>query len=141
MPEHRNPVLSEQEMLEKEAALQKNNPFSILNHIEVVDVKKDYAEVRLSLVPESMNFRGTVHGGAYFAMGDVCSGVVCRTDGRVYATQHASVEYVRAVKGGVLTARGICVYRGRTTCIVEIKITTEDGKLAFMGTFQFACIG
>ena len=138
--QHMNP-LSEQEMLAKEIDIQSRNLFCAYNHCKAIDVQKDYAVVQLDLVPESMNFRGTVHGGAYFTMADMCSGIVCRTDGRVYATQHASVEYIRAVKGGVLTACGKAVHRGRTSCVVEVKITTEEGKLAFMGTFQFACIG
>ena len=75
--------MTEQELLQKETELQNANVFCVHNHVEVVDVKKDYAEVRLNLVPESMNFRGTVHGGAYFSMADMCSGMVCRTDGRV----------------------------------------------------------
>lgn len=133
--------MTEQELLQKEIELQNANVFCVHNHVEVVDVKKDYAEVRLNLVPESMNFRGTVHGGAYFSMADMCSGMVCRTDGRVYATQHASVEYVRAVTGGMLTGKGTVVHRGRTSCLVEVRITTEEGKLAFLGMFQFACIG
>ena len=87
-----------------------------------------------------MNFRKTVHGGAYFTMADMCSGIVCRTDGRSYATQHASVEYLRAVTGGVLTARGTVVHRGRSGCLVEVKISSEDGQLAFIGSFRFACI-
>ena len=111
------------------------------NHIKMTVVKRDYAEVRLELVPESMNFRGTVHGGAYFTMADMCSGIVCRTDGRSYATQHASVEYMRAANGGVLTGRGRTIHRGRTSCVVEVRITTEEDKLVFMGTFQFVCIG
>jgi hypothetical protein len=45
------------------------------------------------------------------------------------------------VKGGVLTARGNAIHRGRTSCIVEVKITDDRGKLAFAGTFEFACIG
>lgn len=138
--QNKQPV-SEQEMLAKEIEIQSNNTFCVHNNCELVDVQKDYAVVRLALVPESMNFRGTVHGGAYFTLADMCSGMVCRTDGRAYATQHASVEYIRAVKGGVLTGYGKAVHRGRTSCIVEVKITTEEDKLAFMGTFQFACIG
>lgn len=133
--------MTEQEMLQKEIEIQNANPFCVHNHVEVVDVKKDYAEVRLALVEDSMNFRGTVHGGAYFTMADVCSGMVCRTDGRVYATQTATVEYVRAVKGGVLTGRGTVVHRGRTSCLVKVDITTEEDKLAFMGLFLFAVIG
>ena len=141
MSEQRDTALSGQELMAKEAAIQADNLFCVHNFIELDDVKKDYAQVSLRLVPESMNFRGSVHGGAYFAMADMCAGIVCRTDGRTYVTQHASVEYVRGVTGGVLTARGTAVHRGRTSCIVEIKITSGEEKLAFMGTFQFACIG
>ena len=132
---------SDEELLAKEKEIQSRNLFFIHNFGELVDVKEDYAEVRLRLVPESMNFLGTVHGGAHFTLADVCAGIVCRTDGRRYVTQHASVEYIRAVKGGVLTAKGTVLHRGRTSCIVEIRISSEEGKLAFAGTFQFACIG
>ena len=58
--------MTEEEMMLKETVIQKANAFSAYNHIEMTVVKKDYAEVRLELVPESMNFRGTVHGGAYW---------------------------------------------------------------------------
>ena len=133
--------MTEEEMMQKETAIQRANAFSAYNHVEMTVVKKDYAEVRLELVPESMNFRGTVHGGAYFTMADMCSGIVCRTDGRSYATQHASVEYLRAADSGVLTGRGRVIHRGRTSCVVEVRITTEEDKLVFIGTFQFACIG
>lgn len=133
-------TFTDQELLQKEISIQKENLFGVYNHIEMVDVKKDYAEVRLKLVPESMNFRKTVHGGAYFTMADICSGIVCRTDGRTYATQHASVDFLRAVTGGVLTGRGTVIHRGRTGCLVEVRITAEGGQLVFIGTFQFACL-
>ena len=133
--------MTEQEMLQKETAIQNSNPFCVYNHVKVVDVKKDYAEVSLDIEENSLNFRGTVHGGAYFTMADVVSGMTCRTDGRVYATQQANVLYVRPVKAGKLTGRGTIIHRGRTSCLVEVRITTEEGKLAFMGTFTWACIG
>ena len=129
------------EMLEKELALQNANPFRELNRVIPVAVGKDFAEVRLDIEPESLNCRGTVHGGAYFTMADVCSGMVSRTDGRTYVTQQANVQYVRAVKGGRLTGRGTVIHRGRTSCLVEVRITTEEDKLAFLGTFMFHCLG
>ena len=76
--------MNQQEMFAEESEIQKKNLFCAYNHCEAVDIRKDYAEVRLKLVDESMNFRGTVHGGAYFTMADMCAGMVCRTDGRSY---------------------------------------------------------
>ena len=95
MSQRKESHMNQQEMFAEESEIQKKNLFCAYNHCEAMDIRKDYAEVRLKLVDESMNFRGTVHGGAYFTMADMCAGMVCRTDGRSYATQHASVEYIR----------------------------------------------
>lgn len=140
MSESDHPVLTEQEMLRKEMKIQAANTFGVYNHIRPVAVRQDYAEAALDIVPDSLNFHETVHGGAYFTMADICSGMVCRTDGRTYVTQQANAVYVRAIKAGTLTARGTVIHRGRTSCLVDIRITSEKNELAFMGTFLFHCI-
>ena len=149
--------IKQEERMEKEREIQARNAFAAYNHCEVVDVRQDFAEVRLKIVPESLNFHGNVHGGAYFTMADMCAGVVCRTDGRLYVTQQANVHFVRAAERGTLICRGSVLHRGRTSCLVEIRITTlEDseeteglkegtgkGKMeepVFLGTFLFHCI-
>ena len=43
--------MTEEEMMLKETAIQKANAFSAFNHIKMTVVKRDYAEVRLELVP------------------------------------------------------------------------------------------
>ena len=150
-------LMKNEERMEKEREIQARNAFAAYNLCEVVDVRKDFAEVRLKIVPESLNFHGNVHGGAYFTMADMCAGVVCRTDGRLYVTQQANVQFVRAVEGGTLLCRGSVLHRGRTSCLVEIRITkqgdpkeseelkeeAERGKTeepVFLGTFLFHCI-
>ena len=133
-------ALTDQERLQKELEIQKANLFGAYNHCRAVAVREDYAEVALDIVPESLNFQGNVHGAAYSTMADICSGMVCRTDGRRYVTQQANVQYLRAAEGGTLTARGTTIHRGRTSCLVEIRITNEEEQLMFMGTFLFHCI-
>ena len=144
--------LTDEERLKKELEIQKANLFGVYNHCRAVAVRKDYAEVALDIVPDSLNFQGTVHGAAYYTMADICSGMVCRTDGRRYVTQQANVQYLRAAQGGTLTARGTTIHRGRTSCLVEIRITgrtsclveiritDQEENLLFTGTFLFHCI-
>ena len=88
-------ALTDQERLQKELEIQKANLFGAYNHCRAVAVREDYAEVALDIVPESLNFQGIVHGAAYYTMADICSGMVCRTDGRRYVTQQANVQYLR----------------------------------------------
>ena len=135
-----NIVLTDQERLRKELEIQKANLFGVYNHCRAVAVREDYAEVALDIVPESLNFQGNVHGAVYYTIADICSGMVCRTDGRRYVTQQANVQYLRSAERGTLTARGTTIHRGRTSCLVEIRITNEEEKLMFIGTFLFHCI-
>ncbi|MBR3367126.1 MAG: PaaI family thioesterase [Lachnospiraceae bacterium] len=143
MPQEQNlsPEEYNAELLKKEQEVLEKNLFAKYNHVRLSVVERDHVEVYLDIVPESLNARGTVHGGAYFAMADACAGIVSRTDGRMYVTQTATVQYLRAATEGRLTAVGTVLHRGRTSCLVEIRIAEDSGKPVFMGTFLFHCIG
>ncbi len=129
------------ELLKKEQDILERNLFAKYNHVRLAVVERDHVEVYLDIVPESLNARGTVHGGAYFAMADACAGIVSRTDGRMYVTQTATVQYLRAATEGRLTAVGTVLHRGRTSCLVEVRILGEDEKTVFIGTFLSHCLG
>ena len=116
------------------------NPFVQHNHIRLVEAKDDHAEVCLDIAPDSMNFVGIVHGGAYFTLGDVCAGMVARSDGRRYVTQSANVQFIKAAREGILTARGEMVHRGRSGCLICVNVTDHDGELCFTGTYYFYCL-
>lgn len=127
------------DLWEENSAAIAANAFSNYNHIVVEDIQPDAAAVYLDIVPESRNPFGNVHGGALFTLADVCAGVTARTDGRCYVTQAASVQFLRGAKEGRVTARGSVIRRGRTVCIIEVRITDADGELLFLGTFTFFC--
>ena len=129
------------DLIEKAEAGLQGNPYALYNHLKIADVKPDYAEVYVDIVPEFLNGHGTLHGGVYYTLADYCVGVVSRTNGKMYVTQQASVSYISSVKGGRLTAKGSVIHRGRTSCIIEILVTDESGKLVFKGTFTDFCIG
>ena len=103
---HTDPALTGKEMFQREVAIQTANSFAVYNNCHLGAVDRDFGEVWLDIVPDSFNFQGSVHGGAYFTLADMCAGIVSRTDGRLYVTQQANVQYVRAARHGRLTARG-----------------------------------
>ena len=128
-------------ILEREWERAAENPFPRYNHIELVRVERDDVELAVDLVPESMNFAGTVHGGLYFTMADFCAATTARTDGRRYVTQSAQVHYLKTVREGRIAACSKVIHRGKNTCLVEVEIRSEEDELLFKAAVTMFCLG
>ena len=129
-----------QAQLQKERERAAGNPFISHNHIQLAAITEDGPEAFVDLVPESHNFSGGVHGGLLFALSDYCAAVTARMDGRRYVTQTADVHFIRGVKEGRITGRGRVIYRGRSGCLADVRITDEDGRLLFKASVFMFCI-
>ena len=58
------------------------NAFANLAGVVVTDIQPDFAQAVLEVTPATLNAYGTVHGGAYFTLADVCAGVAARRRAR-----------------------------------------------------------
>lgn len=119
---------------------EKQNRFVVHNHIEMVSVEKDRAIFRLEIRPESKNSFGMVHGGAIYAMADNAAGFATHTDGRHHVTQTSALHFLRNQSEGVVQAEAYVRHRGKTTSLVAVDITGENGKLIATGEFTFFCV-
>lgn len=115
------------------AELNKKNLFATYNHIEAEFVEPDHAIFKLEIRPESKNPYGIVHGGAIYTMADNATGYAAHTDGRSYVTQGSSMHFLRNQSEGVVRADAKVRHRGRTTCLVNVDILGEGGKLLAHG--------
>ncbi len=120
--------------------LNKKNLFATYNHIEAEFVEPDHAIFKLEIRPESKNPYGIVHGGAIYTMADNATGYAAHTDGRSYVTQGSSMHFLRNQSEGVVRADAKVRHRGRTTCLVNVDILGEGGKLLATGEFTYFCI-
>ena len=123
-------------MRKKEAG----NRFAVYNHIEMVSVEQNEAVFRLNIRPESKNAYGMVHGGAISTLADNAAGFAVHTDGRHHVTQTCVLHFFHNQAEGILTATAQVRHRGRSTALVVVDITGEDGKLMATGEFSFFCI-
>lgn len=120
--------------------LVRSNSFANHNGIRMRQVEMDKGEAKLTIGPDHLNPLGKLHGGAYYTLADCASGVACRTDGRKYVTLDGTIHFIRGAQSGTVTASATVRHRGRTTCLVEVRITGEDNKLFATGEFTFFCI-
>ena len=116
------------------------NAFPRYNHIELESFEKDHAVFRLLIRPESKNPYGIVHGGALYTMADNATGYAAHSDGRFYVTQTSSMHFLRNQSSGVVRADARVRHRGKSTCLVDVDILGEDGRLLATGDFTFFCV-
>ena len=122
------------------AELNLKNTFAFYNHTEPECVEPDHAVFRLVIRPESKNPYGVVHGGAIYTMADNAAGYAAHTDGRFYVTQTSSMHFLRNQAHGVVRADARVRHRGKATCLVDVDILGEDGRLLATGEFTYFCV-
>lgn len=119
---------------------QKANAFMNHNYIEMELLEPGHSVFRLDIRPESKNPYGMVHGGAIYTMADNATGSAVHTDGRYYVTQNSALHFLRNQSEGTVRAEAWVRHRGSSTCLVNVDITGEGGKLIATGEFTFFCV-
>ena len=62
--------------------------------------------------------------------------------GLMGVTLQSSINYLKAGKlDDVLTIKGECVHQGRTTCVVDVDITNQEGRNVCKATFTMFVTG
>jgi 1,4-dihydroxy-2-naphthoyl-CoA hydrolase len=112
--------------------------FTRLLGVNVLHRSPERTEAELPVRAELCNRRGVLHGGALMALGDMLGGMTARIslpDGGRTATIESKTNFFAAVPEGN-TAHAVCMplHRGRTTIVLETRITRDDGKLAAIVT-------
>jgi len=112
--------------------------FTRLLGVNVLHRSPERTEAELPVREELCNRRGVLHGGAVMALGDMLGGMTARVslpDGGSTATIESKTNFFAGVPKGD-TAHAVCMplHRGRTTIVLETRITRGDGKLAAIVT-------
>jgi len=105
--------------------------------VECVDGGPGRAAVSLAIHDDHLNFNGTCHGGAIFALADSAFGLASNSQGVIAAAIDAHITYQVAVKpGDTLTATAVEVSRSRKLGVYRVDVTRQDGALvsSFTGT-------
>ncbi len=115
-------------------------PYIRYNGIVIDCIDPEESILHVDMRHELENPYGMAHGGMLFTLIDTTAGTTARADGRKYVTLNASVNYLRSGGAGRITATGHIVHRGRTTTVVDVRVTDEDGRLLTTGTVTMFCL-
>lgn len=125
---------------------------SAFENYEIEKMRDGHVVVTTKVVNSSLNYYGNAHGGYLFTLCDQISGLVVISLGLDGVTLQSSINYLKAGKLDdvltidvltidVLTIKGECVHQGRTTCVMDVDITNQEGRNVCKATFTMFVTG
>lgn len=109
-----------------------NQPFWTLLGIELVDIKKGWAKLRLPFSKKLIHPYGIVHGGAIFSLADTAVAMallgLVERDER-FTTVEMKINYVRPFEKGEIMAEAKIFNKGSRIALGEVDIRNEQGSL------------
>lgn len=101
--------------------------------IEIISASKGHSEVKLKIDERHLNAVGSLMGAVFFTMADFAFAVAVNSDinsDYVTVTLQSSISFMKSVDHGSLIAKADVIRDGRSTCVYEICIYSDepDGK-------------
>ncbi len=111
--------------------MEKRDPFGESLGIKVLEVKEGFAKLTMRVTKEHLNFAGSTHGGAVFALADSAFGqAVNFGENRAVAVQ-VSINYVKpTAEGDILTAEASVVSEGKTFALCNVTVIRDGNAVA-----------
>ncbi len=117
------------------------SPYWSLLGIELVDIKKGWASVRLPFDQKLVHPFGIAHGGSIFSLADsaVAMALVGLVDpDETFVTIEMKINYLNTFTRGAIVAEGKIVHKGRHTALGETEVKDEqDGTLVAKATATY----
>jgi len=123
--------------------MKNRNPYWALLGLELVEIRKGWARLRIPIHERLTNAIGLVHGGAIFsaadsAVGTALIGMVARDEN--ISTLEMKINYLKPVRAGSLIAEAEIVHKGTQTAVGDVGVRNEQGALIAKGLSTYAII-
>lgn len=107
------------------------DPFCEMLGIDFVALEPGYAETRLTITDDLLNFHGTPHGGAINSLADSAFAAASNSHGDTAVALETNVSYLSAVESGTtLTATAEETHRTKRTAEYEVVVTADSTRVA-----------
>ena len=109
--------------------------------MELTEIKKGWAKIRLPFTKKLTNGIGVAHGGAIFSPADSAVGMALI--GLVHKNENIStlemkINYIKPLAEGDIIAEAKIVHRGAMTAIGDVEVRDGTGVLIAKGLATYA---
>lgn len=124
--------ITKEEVLAKCNSASKNTLMETLR-IEVIDYGFDFLTARMPVNSKVYQPDGVLHGGATVALaesvGSFAAHIFIDTEAFFVRGIEISANHIRSVKEGFVYAKATFLHKGRTTQLLDIKVTDDNDNL------------
>ena len=104
--------------------------FMKYSNIKIEETDTGYARASIALQAHHLNYYGYTHGGVYYTLADSTAGAATHHYEGDWITLNGQINYMKAVKGGVLTATAKTLTKTRKTVVIRVEIKSDYEHLA-----------
>ena len=105
-----------------------NDKFATENGMTLDELDETHAVCGLTVTARHKNAYGGVMGGAIFTLADFAFAALTNDLERKTVAQQVSINYLSAPKGEKLTATATYKKNGRSSCVVNVDVTDDQGQ-------------
>lgn len=124
--------LTKEKIIAKANEASKNTLMETLQ-IEVVDYGEDFLVARMPVNSRVHQPDGVLHGGATAALaesvGSFASHIFIDTETFFVRGTEITANHIRSVKDGFIYAKATFIHKGRTTQLLDIRVTDDSDNL------------
>ncbi|MBS6644271.1 MAG: PaaI family thioesterase [Clostridiaceae bacterium] len=110
-------------------------PLSGFEQAKVVEVSEGHSVISIEITETALNSLGNVHGGFLYTLCDISAGIISASHSLVSVTLNGSINYIKGLSSGTLYFEANTLHKGRTTIVVDVKVTDQNKTLVSTGTF------
>lgn len=123
---------SKSDVLKRANQANKNTLMETLE-IEMVDYGEDFLVARMPVTPRVHQPDGVLHGGATAALaesvGSFASHIFLDSENLMIRGLEITANHLKSVREGFIFARATFIHKGRTTQLIDIRVTNEANEL------------
>lgn len=112
-----------------------SDPYCATLDIELVDLRPGRARTRFDVTEETLNFHGTVHGGAVYSLADAAFAAASNSHGETAVALETNISYLSAVEAGA-TLEAVARETHRTKRTAEYEVVVRDDEDDRIATFR-----
>ncbi|MBQ4107148.1 MAG: PaaI family thioesterase [Lentisphaeria bacterium] len=109
--------------------------------IRLTSVGEGCATGVMPLTEQLLNGWQAAQGGAIFTLADFTFAGAANSYGGLWVVQNASIAFVRPGLGSELRAEAVIRYIGRRSCMGDVRITNDAGKLVAQAQYTGCLVG
>ncbi len=114
--------------------LNKEDRFCVFNKMRLTVIREGYSEAELDVTTDSLNAVNYVQGGALYTLSDFAFAGAANSYGRKCVGLNSTISYIRPGMGKKLKAVAQMVNAGKTTCVCDVIVYNEEGKIVSKST-------